>query len=181
MKLCEYAAREERIAAAAELIKYMESSRESESVFAVASLADESGDDLFGYSMPIFVELFDWRDYLYQGWGIEHCVTRNRKDAYEVDTSEFIAVAESVVEVKKELDRGGWFMISDNGIVGAGHSIEEILRNVPTGIWDIADSIAYIIAEDADFAAKVLQSFPNFLAACKPIFDAVKADNRTGV
>lgn len=174
MKLCEYKAHEERISAASELIKYMESSRESESVYAVASLVDESGDDLGGYSMPKLVELFDWRDYLYQFWGIEHCVTRNRNDAYEVGTSEFIDVAESVVEVKKELDRGGWFMISDNGIVGAGHSIAEILRNVPTGIRDIADSIAYIIAEDDEFAAEVMQPFPHFIAACKPIFDAVK-------
>ena len=176
MKLCEYKAHEERIAAASELIKYLESSRESESVYAVASLADESGDDLGGYSMPIRVELFDWRDYLYQSWGIEHCVTRNREDAYAVGTRKFIEVAESVVEVKKEIDRGGWFMISDNGIVGAGNSIAEILRNVPTGITDIAESIAYIIAEDAEFSAKVLQPFPHFLASCKPIFDAVKEE-----
>lgn len=180
MKLCEYKAHEERRAAASELIKYMQDSRDAEAVHAVAALADEAGEDIGGYTSPRLVREFDLFEWLNVWHGV-HGTSKGYTEYLIIERYEFLRVAKEAGAIETELARGGFYVVNDCGEVGAGHSMAEILRNMPAGIVEIADAVAYIIAEDAESAAIILQPFPHFLAACKPIFDAVKADERTEV
>lgn len=166
---------EERIADDAELVKYMTYSRNPEGIYAIIALCDENGKELTDYSIPRMTKFFDFSEYLYNVYGIKR-VFENNIQYCMINSNSLITISREILEVASELERGKFWICDKYGNICAGNSIAEILRNNENGIFEIFEDIKKIISEDWEYAETVLQSFPHFLAACKPIFDAVKEE-----